>query len=153
MTVQTQLALKPPYGSRASHYAKIKITRHGQMPTYEDLEDLLDLFGTHKPAIPKIYNCLKYSCQYECHLELGWFVRVPNIVRWCFSTLGMAVIVDDVKGHNQAELIEHFEEPVAINKIHDFFTTTYNRRGVETSLVAGLKKNFKAAMLHSQKAL
>lgn len=153
MTVQTQLALKPPYGSRASQYAKIKITRHGQMPTYENLEDLLDLFGTHKPAIPKIYNCLKYSGQYECHLQLGWFTHLPNVVRWCFSALGMAVVVEDVKGHDQAKLIEHFEEPVTIKKIHDFFKTTHNRRGIETSLVAWLKERFKATMLCSQKAL
>lgn len=147
------LALKAPYGIDASCYVKIKITRHGEMPTYEAIEDLLDLFGTHRPAIPKIYNCLRYSGQYECHLEQGWFARLPNIVRWCFSIMGMNVTVEDIKGCNNEELLEDFAAPVKPKKMRDFIRSTYNRRGEYTALVQLIKERYKAAMLEGEKAL
>lgn len=153
ITSTPMLALKQPYGIWADEYVKVKITRHGGMLSYEETADLLDLFGTYVHAVKKIYNCLKYSGQYECHLQQNWFVNMPNIVRWCFAIVDMDLVIEDVKGTDLEDLVDDFNSPVCPRDMRRFLSNTESRRGEDTEFALWLKDRFKEALKQGEKAL
>ena len=70
------LLLKEPFGHNNGTGVKFKY--HGkqkEMISYDLFSELFLGFSCHPPAIPKIYNCLKYSREYTCFLQTTWFER------------------------------------------------------------------------------
>jgi hypothetical protein len=138
--------LKEPFGYSADSFVKIKIYHTGSMPSKETFYDLLEFFGTYPPAMLKIYHCLKYSGQYECQLQKSWFIRCPNVLRWCFLQLNMQVTIEHVKGalenRHENDLHLKFEAPVEPKKMHQFMNKAAQRRKEETSLHRWLIKQF-----------
>lgn len=67
------LQLSGPYGWYNFQFVSIKLVLvNDKKLTYENLENVLLKYSCHKPAIPKIFNSLVYSNQYECFVQLSW---------------------------------------------------------------------------------
>lgn len=72
----SNLLLKAPYGY--NHGIGVNFTFDNdqfKMPDYDDFALIMLSFSCHPFAIRKIYNSLKYSGQYSCYLQGGWFLR------------------------------------------------------------------------------
>lgn len=72
----SNLLLKAPYGY--NHGIGVNFTfdnNQFKMSDYNDFALIMLSFSCHPFAVRKIYNSLKYSGQYRCYLQGGWFLH------------------------------------------------------------------------------
>lgn len=88
------LLLNEPFGYNRGTGVTIKY--HGNMKNiidYKKFSELLLGFSCYPPAIPKIYNCLKYSGEYTCFLQSSWFESRSYDLTFLLKEINMSIDV------------------------------------------------------------
>lgn len=88
------LLLNEPFGYNRGTGMTIKY--HGNMKNiinYKKFSELLLGFSCYPPAIPKIYNCLKYSGEYTCFLQSSWFESRSYDLTFLLKEINMSIDV------------------------------------------------------------